>query len=80
VHCSLQERFPEHLDAKLIIAFRDELAVECSENQAEEVACFVEKAMVASMDNVLNFDLYADRPYRVPVEVELKILQSWGAG
>lgn len=32
----------------------NELAVECSEEQAEEVARFVEEAIVAGIDEVLN--------------------------
>jgi hypothetical protein len=72
------EQLPEHLDAKLIIACHDELVVECPEEQAEETARFLEEAMVAGMNEVVNPGLDADHPYCVPVEVEAEIVGSWG--
>lgn len=47
-------RLPDHLDAKLVIACHDELVIECPEEQADEVARFLEEVMVAGMDEVLN--------------------------
>jgi DNA polymerase I len=41
------ERVLEHLDAKLVIASHDELVVECPEEQAKEVAHFLEEVMVS---------------------------------
>jgi DNA polymerase I-like protein with 3'-5' exonuclease and polymerase domains len=74
------ERLPEHLDANLVIACHDELIVECPRVQAEEVARFLEEVMVAGMDEVLNSGLDAAHPERVPVEVEVEIVGSWGEG
>lgn len=74
------ERLPEHLDAKLIISCHDELVVECPEEQAAEVAHCLERIMVAGMYKVLNPSLEADHPERVPVEVEVKVVESWGGG
>ncbi len=51
------ERLPEHLDTKLVIACHHELVVECSEEQAEEVALFLEEVMVAGIDEILNPEL-----------------------
>ena len=59
-----------------VIACHDELVDECLDEQAEEVAWFIEEVMVARMDQVLNPDLDA-HPDRVPVEVDVEILESW---
>ena len=72
------ERLPEHLDAKLILAVHDELVVECREDQAKEVARFVEEIMVARMDEILNLGLDNFHPNRVLVEVDVEIVESWG--
>jgi DNA polymerase I-like protein with 3'-5' exonuclease and polymerase domains len=56
----------------------DELGVECPEDQAAEVARFVEEVMVAGMDEVVNPGLGAEHPDWVPVEVDVKIAESWG--
>jgi DNA polymerase-1 len=72
------ERLPEHLDAKLVIACHDELVVECLEEQAAEVSRFLEQVMVAGMDEVVNAGLDDDHPDWVPIEVETKIVGSWG--
>ncbi len=72
------ERLPEHLDARLVIACHDELVVECPEELAEEVARFLEEAMVAGIDEVLNPGLDAAHPDRVPVEVDVEVVESWG--
>jgi len=72
------ERLPEHLDAKLVIACHDELVVECPEEQAEEVARFLEEVMVTGMNEVLNPGLDDAHPEWVLVEVEPEILESWG--
>jgi DNA polymerase I-like protein with 3'-5' exonuclease and polymerase domains len=72
------ERLPGHLDAKLVISCHDELVVECLEEQAEEVARFLEEIMVAGMNEVVNPGLEADHPDWVPVEVEAEVVGSWG--
>jgi DNA polymerase I len=71
------ERLPEHLNAKLILAVHDELVVECPEDQAEEVSRFVEEVMVAGMDEIVNPGLSDFHPDRVPVEVEVGVVGSW---
>ena len=73
-----RERLPDHLDAKLILAVHDELVVECPEGQAEEAAGFLKKVMVEGMDEVLNPGVDADHPHRVPVEVDVEMVESWG--
>jgi DNA polymerase I len=72
------ERLPGHLEARLILAVHDKLVVECPEDQAEEVARFVEEVMLAGMDEVLNPSLDANHPERVPVKVDGEIAESWG--
>jgi DNA polymerase I-like protein with 3'-5' exonuclease and polymerase domains len=72
-----RERLPEHLDAKLVIACHDGLVVECPIEQAEEAARFLEGVMVAGMDGGLNPDLDANHPERVPLEVDVEIVDSW---
>lgn len=72
------ERLSDDIHAKLVIACHDELVVECPEAQAEEVARFVEEVMVAGMDEVLNTGPNADHYDRVPVEVEVEVVESWG--
>ena len=63
-----------------MIACHDELVVESPEDRAEEVARFVEKVMVAGMNEVLNSGLDADHPDWVPVEVDVEVVDSWGEG
>ena len=55
-----------HLDARHVIACHDELVVECPEEQAEEVARFLEGVMVDGMGKVLNPGLDADHSVRFP--------------
>jgi DNA polymerase I len=74
------EQLPEYLDAKLVIAVHDEVVVESPEDQAEEVARFVEEVMVAGMNEVLNSGLDADHPDWVPVKVDVEVVASWGEG
>jgi hypothetical protein len=38
----------------------------------------VEEVMVAEMDQILHPDLDADHPERVRVEVDAKIVGTWG--
>jgi DNA polymerase-1 len=72
------ERLPGHLDAKLILAVHDELVVECPDDQAEEVSRFVEEVMVAGIDEIVNPGLDDFLPDRVPVEVDVEVLEGWG--
>jgi hypothetical protein len=50
----------------------------CHEEQAEEVARFLERVLVAGMNEVVNPGLEADHPDWVPVEVEAEVVGSWG--
>jgi DNA polymerase I-like protein with 3'-5' exonuclease and polymerase domains len=72
------ELLPDHLDAKLIIACHDELVVECLEEQAEEVARFLEEVMITGMNEVVNPGLGEAHPDWVPIEVEAEAVGSWG--
>ena len=40
----------------------DDLAVECSEDQARQGGLFLEEAMVTGMDEVVNLGLDVDHP------------------
>jgi DNA polymerase-1 len=62
----LNERLPEYLGAKLVIACHDELVVECPEQQAEEVTCFLEGVMVDGMDKVINLGWTPTTPTGFP--------------
>jgi hypothetical protein len=42
------------------------------------VTRFLEWIMVSGIDEVLNPGLDADRPERVPIQVDVENLQSWG--
>jgi len=36
--------------------------------------------MIGGMDEVLNPSVEADYPDRVPVEADVKVVESWGGG
>jgi DNA polymerase I len=76
----LYERRGECPGAVPILAVHDEVVVECPEEQAEEVKAWLVKAMVDGMDEVLNSGLDTDHPERVPVEVDVKVVDSGGEG
>jgi len=57
----------------------NELVVECPEEQAAEAARFIKEVMVDGMDKVVNPGLTVDHPERVPVEVDVEPLGSWGS-
>ena len=52
----------------------------CPKEQAEQVAILTEEIMVAGMEEVLNSGLDTDRLERVPVKVEVEVVDSWGEG
>jgi DNA polymerase I len=58
----LYERRGECRGAVPILAVHDEIVVECPEEQAEEVAHFLEEVMVVGRDKVVNPGLDADHP------------------
>ena len=76
----LYERRGECPGAVPILAVHDEVVVECPEEQAEEVKAWLVKAMVDGMEEVLNPGLGTDHPERVPVKVEVEVVDSWGEG
>jgi hypothetical protein len=56
-----RERLPDHLDARLVIACHDELVIECPEEQAKEVARFLQEAVATGMKEVLNSGLGSEK-------------------
>jgi DNA polymerase-1 len=76
----LYERRGECPGAVPILAVHDEVVVECPEEQAEEVKTWLVKAMVDGMDEVLNSGLGTDHPERVPVKVDVEVVDIWGEG
>jgi hypothetical protein len=50
----------------------------CAEEQAAKVVRFVKKVMVVGMDEVLNPGWDSDHPDRVPEDVEVEVVESWG--
>ncbi len=76
----LYERRDECPGAVPILAVHDEIVVECPEEQAEEVKAGLVKALVDGMEEVLNSGLDTDNLERVPVKVEVEVVDSWGEG
>src|SRR5215211_4036971 len=77
----LYERREECPGAVPILAVHDEIVVEADvRDQAKDVEGWLEKAMVAGMDEILNSGLDTDHPERVPVKVDVQVLNSWGEG
>jgi DNA polymerase I len=70
----LWERRSECLGAVPVLVCHDEVAVECDAEQGAEVKAWLEGAMIAGMDTVLN----STRVAHVPVEVEVRITRTWG--
>jgi DNA polymerase-1 len=76
----LYERRGECPGAVPILAVHDEVVAECPEEQAEEVKVWLVKAMVDGMEEVLNSGPDNDDLERVPVRVEVEVVDSWGEG
>ena len=76
----LYERRGECPGAVPILAVHDEVVVECPEEQAEEVKAWLVKAMVDGMEEVLNSGLDTDNLERVPVKVEVEVVDQLGRG
>ena len=70
------ERRDECPGAVPIIVCHDEVVVECDPERAADVELWLEKAMIEGMDTVLKG---TDKDH-VPVEVEGRIVRSWGEG
>lgn len=56
-------------DAKVVVSVHDEIAVECSHNNAEDIKVLLEKHMLESANYYFN---------NVPIEAEAKICTNWG--
>lgn len=56
-------------DAKVVVSVHDELLVECSANDAEDVKMLVEKHMLESANHYFK---------NVPIEADAKICTNWG--
>lgn len=56
-------------DAKVVVSVHDELLVECSEGDAENIKLLVEKHMLESANHYFT---------NVPIEAEAKICTHWG--
>jgi DNA polymerase-1 len=76
----LYERRGECPGAFPILAVHDEVVVECAEEQAEEAKAWLVKALVDGMEKVLNSGFDTDHPERVPVKVEVEVVENWGEG
>ncbi len=63
-------------EAALVRACHDKVGVECGAEQAVEAKAWLEKAMINGVEEVLNGTGKA----RMPVEVEARIVRSWGEG
>jgi len=70
------ERRGECPGAVPVLVCHDEVVVECDAEQAADVKGWLERAMIAGMDAVMNGTDEVD----VPVEVEARIARSWGEG
>jgi DNA polymerase I-like protein with 3'-5' exonuclease and polymerase domains len=57
-----------------VLVRHDEIVVECDAEQATDVKAWLEKVMIEGMDTVLNS---MDEGH-VPVEVDARIVRSWG--
>jgi DNA polymerase-1 len=65
----LWQRRGEQPDARLVLAVHDELVIECDRDKAEAAGAWLRRAMVDGMRPLLG---------EVPVEVEVKVGQTWG--
>jgi hypothetical protein len=64
-----------------ILAVHDEIVVEVDvRDQAKDVEGWLEKAMVDGMDEFLNSGLDTAHPERVPVKVDVEVVNGWGEG
>ena len=70
----LWERRDECPGAVPVLVCHDEIVVECDAEQAVDVKAWLERVMVEGVDAVLN----GMKEELVPVEVEGRIVRSWG--
>jgi DNA polymerase I-like protein with 3'-5' exonuclease and polymerase domains len=57
-----------------VLACHDEVVVECAAERAKDGKAWLEAAMIEGMEAVLN----GAEEGHVPVEVEARIVRSWG--
>ena len=72
----LWERRDECAGAVPVLVCHDEVVVECDAEQVTDVKVWLEKAMIEGTEAVLNSTNEVD----VPVEVEARMVRSWGEG
>jgi DNA polymerase I len=72
----LYERRHDCPGATPIIALHDEIVIECSEENVDEVAIWLEQAMKDGMAEILALGVSGD--HHIPVEVEVKSGKTWG--
>jgi len=56
----------------------DEIVVEGNEKDVEKADAWLKRAMIDGMYEIVNSGLDTDHPDRVPIEVDVEILKSWG--
>jgi DNA polymerase-1 len=59
-----------------VLVCHDEVVIECDTERAADARAWLEGAMIEGMDAVMNCASKAP----VPVEVEARIVKSWGEG
>jgi DNA polymerase I-like protein with 3'-5' exonuclease and polymerase domains len=59
-----------------VLVCHDEVVVQCDAEKAASTKAWLEKAMIEGLDAVMNGTDELD----VPVEVEARIVRSWGDG
>lgn len=74
----LWERGQECPDAQPILAVHDEIVVECDKKDNEKAKAWLKQAMIDGMHEIVDSGLDTDHPDRVPIEVDVNILKSWG--
>jgi DNA polymerase-1 len=77
----LYEHREECPGAAPILAVHNEVVVEVDvREQTKDVEGWLEKAMVAGMEEVLNSGLDTAHPERVPVKVDVEVVDRWSEG
>jgi DNA polymerase-1 len=74
----LWERRNECPRAVPILVVHDEIVVECNEKDVKKADAWLKRAMIDGMYEIVNSGLDTDHPDRVPIEVDVNILKSWG--
>jgi DNA polymerase I-like protein with 3'-5' exonuclease and polymerase domains len=56
----------------------DDVVIECDEKDIEKAKAWLKQAMINGMHEIVNSGLDTNHPDRVPIEVDVNILKSWG--